>query len=319
MKSKKIKNALLAVISLALVAAASVAVTWAATYVPAEMTRKVNTQTSGDLAIALDEPWYTFKEEHGTTNTTFSGNGTEDPETHEVTYDLPTGYPKNLVPSLKKGETIASAYNANTLIPKNPEIWNTDAGTDAFVAMGVRYTVTFGEDTYNNEDHASEHKVTGTALTFDDSNNSSTAGWFVFDKIADLKNDGNESAAVNTGWTADTSRSHNLYYYNTPVSKASGATADVATTTPLFSFVQIKNLATETTGTAKGYYKIQVSSGSYYYTKTLPTFKISLKGYAVDANSFYATLASNSQQTTDSKAALKALYDATDGIPQIQS
>jgi len=310
MKSKKIKNALLVTISLALVAAASVAITWAATYVGDKLTPAVNTQTSGDLAIALDEPWYTFNEKHGTTNTSY---------TEEDSTKLPPHYPKTLVPSMKKGSTIAGAYNANTLIPKNPEIWNTDAGTDAFVAMGVRYQVTFGADTYNNADLAAGHKVTGTSLVFDDSSNSSTDGWFVFNEIAQLMKDDGSTAGINTGWTEDTSRTTNLYYYDTPVSKATGATADVATGAPLFSFVKIKNLAAESSGTASGYYKIQVSNGNYYYTKTLPGFKISLKGYAVDANSFYATLASSSTQTDDSKTALKALYDATNGIPQHQS
>ena len=298
MKSKKIKNTFLAFISLALVAAASVAVTWALVDVGSEITKKVNTQKSGELNVALDEPWFTFTEHTGTENYTSD--------------NLPPDYPDAVITSKKKGEDIASAYNANTLIPKNPTLWNTKANSKEFVAMGVRYTVVFGAQTYS--DATGTTAVTGSALTFQDPDHGTSAqnrGKYVFDQIAELYKS-NNTAGTCDDWTQDTASTGggtaypNLYYYNKALVNSG---TDVSTGNPLFQYVKIKGLTTNT----NGLYAIQVNSNTTYYTKTLPQFKISLKGYAVDANSFVDNPSATSTQTTGtsgSQSALEALYAA---------
>lgn len=288
MKSKKIKNALLVTISLALVAAASVAVTWAAVYVGSEMTKRENTLKSGELEEKLDEPWYTFTDHD---NNTYTSD------------NLPDGYPDTVITSKKKGEDIASAYNANTLIPKNPTLWNTKANSNEFVAMGVRYTVTFGNQTYTD----AAGTTAATTLIFQDPDHGSSStnvGKYVFDNIAELYKTDTVSGTC-ADWTQD-STYPDLYYYEKALVNSG---TDVATGNPLFSYVKIKNL----TPNANGFYVIPVSSSQTYYTKTLPQFKISLKGYAVDANSFADNVTSATTQTTGtsgSKAALAALYAA---------
>ena len=319
MKSKKIKNALLVTISLALVAAASVAITWAAVFVGDSLQTKENTLTNDDLTIDLDETWFQFKDHAGSTYAS-------DPES-----SLPSDYPKTVITSKKKGEDIATAYNVGTLVPKNPKIWNEKASSNAMVALGLKYTVNFvNGKTWS--DSGKETAVAGDALVFDDYSAATNAvadldGKYVFENIAELQkstaSDPYHATGANLGtgstlWTQDVTYP-NLYYYNTslPREATAGAANDVSTETALFDYVQIKNITM-----VNGLYKIQVkeSPETYYYTSQLPVFKISLKGYAVDANSFADTTHAAGTaipQTTDSKTALSTLYASS--LPTIKS
>lgn len=157
MKLKKIRNALLVVLTLALVSATTVAITWAAgTHAP--MTAKTNNFTNNP-EISLQFQELTFDAlPYGTDRT--AGDANVKTGTDAVTgVSLPDG--TAITQGKDLGYNLARSYVANQYIPKNPQLKNNTNTTlsgegketngvtsDEWVALGVKYTLTIPEDAY---------------------------------------------------------------------------------------------------------------------------------------------------------------------------
>lgn len=120
---QKIKGAFLVVLTLALISAAAVAITWAFNAPESTMGTKVNTFTSGSITTALTErAWNNTKAD-------------DDTGTDYATADL--------------GETKALNYVAGQAIPKNPKMTNTSTNDiGQYVAIRACYIVKDGDNYY---------------------------------------------------------------------------------------------------------------------------------------------------------------------------
>lgn len=130
MKSKKIKNTLLVVLTLAIVAAASVAITFAA--VSANLGSAENTFSNDEITVEISEQKW---------------DGT--PGTGETNLNITTE---------KLGKTIAQSYSSEMIIPKNPMLTNISetAGTvggdpKIWVAIKATYTAEIKVDGVTTE------------------------------------------------------------------------------------------------------------------------------------------------------------------------
>ena len=120
MKLKKIRNALLVVLSLALVSAATVAITWAAATQNKLDDKKDNTFTNNpNIAVSIKED-------------TFDGLDWDEPRQDD-------GEPKdaNVSSDSALGFNIAQSYSPGTNVPKNPKLKNsTKTAASQFVTSG---------------------------------------------------------------------------------------------------------------------------------------------------------------------------------------
>ena len=239
MKLKKIRNALLVVLTLALVSAASVAITFALTDT---MNTITNELTSKSIAVQLSEQKW---------------DGV--PGTGETDLQLPT---ENL------GETKANGYQLNTVIPKNPSLYNSSAEEPEYVAMVAIYKV--------------EYKVAGatqrtTAYITQEQFERSFATLY--------SNEGGTTAGLTSKWshrngtvTTTGNKQVDVYYY-----------ADILAveerTDEIFKSVKVDKL---TPAATSGHYTIldptQTTGTATIELADLPSFDIILKGYAVQSN-----------------------------------
>ena len=120
MKLKKIRNAFLFVLTLALVSAAAVAITYA-------------------LGTSM-----------GNAENTFTSEPNIDVEISEVDFDNSTGFGENTHPdTYELGEVKAQKYYPAATIPKNPKLTNTSTeANDEWGAMTVEYQVKIGTTWY---------------------------------------------------------------------------------------------------------------------------------------------------------------------------
>ena len=114
MKLKKIRNALLVVLTLALVSAASVAITFALTDT---MNTITNELTSKSIAVELSEQKWDGTPGTGETNLNLSNEAL--------------------------GQTKANGYQLNTAIPKNPSLYNASTAEPEYVALVAIYKVDY--------------------------------------------------------------------------------------------------------------------------------------------------------------------------------
>lgn len=120
MKLKKIRNAFLFVLTLALVSAAAVAITYA-------------------LGTSM-----------GNAENTFTSEPNIDVEISEVDFDNSTGFGENTHPdTYELGEVKAQKYYPAATIPKNPKLTNTSTEANAeWVAMTLEYQVKINGNWY---------------------------------------------------------------------------------------------------------------------------------------------------------------------------
>ena len=159
MKLKKIRNALLVVLALALVSATTVAITWAAvTGKKLDNTPENKFTNNPEIGLEFQEPTFdsltwgvdrTKNNDGDDTNVPSSGTLTNKPV-------LPNGETIDSAPEL--GYNIARRYIAGQTIPKNPQLRNStdvtfettnydqnETTSDEWVAMTVKYSLTIPE------------------------------------------------------------------------------------------------------------------------------------------------------------------------------
>jgi len=182
MKLKKIRNALLVVLTLALVSATTVAITWALGEKQTELDdAKVNNFTNNPN-IGLEFQERTFDSlPYGTDRTSEDSNVpkktdelpyTESGGNKTYTIQLPDGTALDHGDDL--GYHIARSYTVNTNIPKNPQLRNgtnapsytsvfdnskelNGSTSDEWVAMGVKYKMTIPTTVYEKNDGNDAH------------------------------------------------------------------------------------------------------------------------------------------------------------------
>ena len=204
MKLKKIRNALLVVLSLALVSAATVAITWAAaTSKDLEGSKDNEFTNNPDISLQFQEltfddvPWGETRT--ATDDTVPSG---ETDTEHDPT--LPDG--TKIEKGKDLGYNLARSYTANQVIPKNPQLKNNtdtthflssiikpdDVTADEWVALGVKYKMTIPDVVYAKNDgdsHTGADAANAIAVTAVDTGTSNTAfagDTITFDSYADF-------------------------------------------------------------------------------------------------------------------------------------
>lgn len=177
MKSKKIKNTLLVVLTLAIVSAASVAITFAA--VNANLGSKDNTFSNEEITVEISEQKWDGE-----------------PGTGENDENIPTD---------SLGEEIAKSYSPNMVIPKNPMLTNISdtaaakgADPKEWVAIKATYTVKI-------KVNGVETEYTYTGTQFENH----------IAKLCTGTTKDNAVQGLGTGWTANANKT--VFYYNTAV------------------------------------------------------------------------------------------------------
>jgi len=266
MKLKKIRNALLVVLTLALVSATAVAVTWAASDTFNSVTNTFN-ESSIDVDIS-EVHW------NGTPSTWSTTSGTAETNPN--------------IPVNDQGKTIAAKYTQTDNIPKDPVLENTSTDEDEYVAMTALFKVKLTVD--------------GTK---DTNWRYLTHAQFI-ESIATLYNTNTTTEGFNTNyWTkatvaaANATSGKNVDYFvykgnDGVLLKKQKAAA------PLFDYVKVNkpvqvtsanvtddtSLDTEEKRNAKiGKYRISdyttTATTDYIYIDDLPEFDIVLTGFAV--------------------------------------
>lgn len=262
MKLKKIKNALFVVLTLALVAAASVAITWALT--KNDITALDNLLDNAKLETEISESKW-----DGTKGTVETGTA-------------PTGN--------DLGQNIADKYTLSTgNIPKNPSITNpnTTGNADEYVAMKAVFKVKLSVGGTRDSEWRE--------MTMDQF----TTAFATIKKEDGTKGDTNGTAGLNDGWsTADVTKgtkTATVFYYGNATTPAFTKLAKGAMTSkPVFDYVQIDptKIVLQSEGTYAGKYKIDnvftSETGDYLYMDDLPDFDIVLTGFAVQADNITA-------------------------------
>ena len=253
MKLKKIRNALLVVLTLALVSATAVAVTWA--YTEGNFGSAENTFTNEDIAAELTE--WEWDGDKSTVDST---------STHQI----------NDKTTSTLGMNIAKSYSPSQTIPKNPSISNisdtSENSTDdpkEWVAMTVRYYILSGTDKYYFSGYS----------TFSEA-------------LATVHSDVTSDTGFNTSnWDAKGGSDNTVFYYNSIINnKAMTATIFDDVIVNSKTALDAKKAAS---GDNAGKYvytglkKVSgatVSTDQTFVTATLPEFHIELQGYAVQAD-----------------------------------
>lgn len=326
MKLKKIRNALLVVLSLALVSAATVAITLAAS-TETSLTAKENTFTNNpSINVSLREPLF-----DGITNwsTDRIGDSTSDIPAADADLSDGTGdnaftFPAGFTKGSDLGYYKARAYTAGASIPKNPMLKNTSNPTfvaannknsvtsDEWVAIGLKYTLVVpsgacradSSKNVNIGDGSSATNAMGVAAITNGSTHANYGGATItfetYDDfaatIASVKS--GASAGFSSSWTdiSSTVDAKVLFGYNSKLAKGE-------VTPALFDSVEIKtpigSLYVNDGTNVKQYYPITIMNGKVgtddtkinetIYLNNLPEFKIQLKGYAVQGDNL-ATL-----------------------------
>lgn len=250
MKLKKIRNALLVVLTLALVSATAVAVTWA--YTEGSFSNAENTFTQEGITAQLTEKlWDGGK-----------------PDNDSV----------NLPSTTVKGETMALSYSPNMTIPKNPSITNNSDSSNTtsndpaeYVAMTVRYYLT-------NDEGATRYYFSGY-----------TAFKNAIAKVQ-FSNSGTVTDGFNTNnWDEKDGSDGTVFYYKAILNNwnTSATLFDDVLINPTDTLDSYKN-ATTSKYTYTGLTKYVVATGAKTADQTFestgyPEFHIELKGYAVQA------------------------------------
>lgn len=273
---KKIKSAFLVVLTLALVSAAAVAITWAFDAPEAKLGDKTNTFTSGNITTQLTErAWDNSKSDDDT--------GSD--------YDN-----KDL------GQTKAKNYMPGASIPKNPKMTNnSEHDINEYVAIRASFYIMVPKETsgYDYYFYTRQQFESSIAQLQVDKNGTVTPN-----------NGADDVLGIGTDWTQGSNNSVSMFYYAKPLksTKSTDSTnTNPTSSTRLFDSVKINTFSTDSTD---GKYKITVysnavsslasnifesdnssSSASSREIKsdTLPEFHIVMYGYAISADGYDAT------------------------------
>lgn len=214
MKLKKIRNALLVVLTLALVSATTVAITWAAK-TKVELADDKTNEFTNNPNIGLQFRELTFDTlPFGTDRTDSDGNV---PKSGNLTDDqkqtLPDG--SQITTAAGLGYNMARSYAADDYIPKNPQLRNStntqtaSDGTSPFdtnnvlngstsnewVALGVKYTLKIPATVYKKSDNNAahdgsaaddEHAISVTQVSAGNSNTTYAGDTVTFDNYTDF-------------------------------------------------------------------------------------------------------------------------------------
>ena len=278
---RKIRNAFLLVLTLAMVSATAVAITWAALDVAQTSIDEVqNKFTSGEIEAELTEIRWNKTPGTGDKNTT--GNDSD---------QIPT--------TGNSGQEKAKNYSTGQEIEKNPKVANTSkTALSEFVAIKVTYEIVLNNTSYY---YTKDQFETEMAKLYKKSGGSSVQG-------------------VNDGWvTTGTATSDSniktdgiMYYYTSPI-------AQNESTARLFDYVKINNKALSTaTGHTDEYAfnvystnaaslsNTAISGTSPVYVKGLPKFSITVQAYAISSEGYTWTA-----NASDIKSALNKLAGIT--------
>ena len=265
MKLKKIRNALLVVLTLALVSATAVAITWA--FTEGSFGDATNTFTNEDITAELTEWEWDGKP------------SSVDPDK--------TNHTETIIGTSNLGETIAGSYSPNQTIPKNPSISNIsdlttmipdpnddnpDDGIDQihatdpqeWVAMTIRYYIKNGDDKYYFPSYDAFK-----------------------DALAAVKSDKNANGFNEIDWTVTQGSFCTTCYYNSLLDNyAMTATVfdDVVTNTKAKLDLKKVDSNYTYTGLKKMTSTGAVTSSQTCETTGYPEFHIELQGYAVQGD-----------------------------------
>lgn len=271
MKLKKIRKALLVVLTLALVSATAVAVTWA--FTEAKLTGKDNEFHNEDISAELTEWEWDGKP-----------SSVDSDPSHTITSGTPT-----------LGEELAKSYSPEMTIPKNPSISNISdtsaTGTEPteWVAMTVRYYLIDGEDKYYFSGYTDFAKAIATVRSDKNAGGFNTTDWAPKDDsdntVFYYKTLLNNKAMTATIFDdVVINNSTNLDAFKTVtgdnVAYVYGTNSNTAINCPL------TKIAANGTVT---------KNATFTNAKTYPEFHIELKGYAVQGNAFTAYTAAASE------------------------
>jgi hypothetical protein len=301
MKLKKIRNALLVVLSLALVSAATVAITWAAATQNKLDDKKDNTFTNNpNIAVSIKED-------------TFDGLDWDEPRQDD-------GEPKdaNVSSDSALGFNIAQSYSPGTNVPKNPKLKNSTktaasqfvtsghykpstVTSNEWVAMTLKYTLTLPNDVYvvdTNDANADNNGLTSTAPIPLKKDTTMSEKVITFDSYDDFKTAiasvyTSEGLEFNTTYWKDISSdsSKTIWMYKSKLEQG-------AETSALFNSVKIRSndedfkpyyvtingAATQLYPVRLKYTENDAAVDKTVYISTPPTFEIDLAGYAIQAD-----------------------------------
>ena len=202
MKLKKIRNAFLFVLTLALVSAAAVAITYA-------------------LGTSM-----------GNAENTFTSEPNIDVEISEVDFDNSTGFGENTHPdTYELGEVKAQKYYPAATIPKNPKLTNTSTeANDEWVAMTLEYQVKINGNWYTYPGYTEFSNALATVDTWntnwEEKTGSNKTVFYYKSKLAKNANTDSifENVIINSSFTQSGSNYEITYYTDSTTS----ATATVS-------------------------------------------------------------------------------------------
>ncbi|MBQ4397890.1 MAG: hypothetical protein II828_10245 [Clostridia bacterium] len=313
---QKIKSALFAMLTLALISATAVAYTLAET--STNLDGKNNSFTNNPaIDVALGEPfWDSFK--HGVAAT--SGQIPPD-DSNTITPDTNTDDSVTSKKGNELGYNMAQRYKSGMEIPKNPSLKNTSSeavntfaraeGTatsatvqdltsrDEWVAMKVTYKVTVPTEVYKQKASQTASADGSADHPYDVESASTLAGVKTYSEYDNGSNAGFKYALASinfntTDWEdVSTDTKETFWQYKTNLSRD-------AITNPLFNKVTINTFSTangkvvyvnDGTSTFKAFVLDLTGTGAStttVYVKNLPDFEIDLAGYAVQADNLAA-------------------------------
>ncbi len=304
MKLKKIRNALLVVLSLALVSAATVAITWAAATQNKLDDSKDNTFTNNpNIAVSIKED-------------EFDGLDWDEPRTGSD----PSKKDDQVSSDPDLGFNIAQSYGPGTNVPKNPKLKNTTktassqfvtsghykpstVTSDEWVAMTLKYTLTLPNDVYvvdTNDANAGNNGLTSTAPIPLKKDTTMSNVTITFEDYDDFKN---AIARVYTSNTLEfdtdhwkdisTDSSETIWMYKQKLGQGD------ETEYPLFNSVKIRSNDPDNfkpyyvtiNGNPTQLYPVvlvgkngNTDVNKTVYISTPPTFEIDLAGYAIQGD-----------------------------------
>lgn len=293
MKLKKIRNALLVVLTLALVSATTVAITWA--YLNSTFTEAKNTFTNNEtINIDITEPDWAGEIETGKEYTEANGYNPGDAVTSGITKGT------------NNGAKLADGYYEGLDIPKDPRITNTS-----------------NPNTTDADVKAASTEIIGAKLQYvvkDDSTEYVYPSYGDFkDSVATVKFSTSKTDDYNTAWAAfdDTK----LYLYHKAPIGWKGQTAHIFDWVTINDVTELgdgETLADDIPADAKGIYTDGTNYSVRVYNAdageftritltTLPKFDIKITGYAVQSNPISDSLTDISGSGDTNKAARNAL------------
>lgn len=275
---RKIRNAFLLVVTLAMVSATAVAITWAALDVAqTPITGVTNEFTSGEIKAELTEIRWNGTKGTGDNNTTGTGSD-----------DIPTDG--------NSGQEKARNYVVKQEIEKNPKVANTsETALDEYVAIKVTYEIVLNNTSYYYTKSQFESQM--AKLYHKNASGTATEGY--------NSND----------WDMNTNGT--MFYYKggdgTGNNGNAGKLPQGKYTTRLFDYVKINDIATTTDAGHTGEYKFSVGATSAssllsslsdsVYVTGLPKFTITVQAFAISADGY-----------TSVDSTVKGALDKTAGI-----